>query len=50
VQTGPPALLRSQVRHLLLLRFIGLAAPRRLSGWRRREQRRWELRLRYITL
>jgi hypothetical protein len=27
VQTGPPALLRSQVRHPLLLRFIALATP-----------------------
>jgi len=32
VQTGPPALLCSQVRHLLLLRFIGLAAPRRQAA------------------
>ncbi len=34
VQTGPPALLRSCARDLLLLRFIAARRARGMSGWR----------------
>ena len=36
MQTGPPALLCSPVRHLLLLRFIAARRAQAMSGWRRR--------------
>jgi hypothetical protein len=38
VQTGPPALLRSQVGYLLLLRFIAARRAQVMSGWRRRRE------------